>query len=68
MAKKRSRTSSHPYSALVLRAIKQEVSQKAGDLIEKVLKPRHIQPPPKGHPLNDLISSAIAAANEVITS
>jgi hypothetical protein len=59
MAKKQPRTSSHPYSALVLRAIKQEVSQKAGDLIEKVLKPRHIQPPPKGHQLNYLVDITI---------
>jgi hypothetical protein len=45
MVKKRSTTSSRPYSALVLRAIKQEVNQKAGELIENVLKPKHVQPP-----------------------
>jgi len=55
MAKKRSKTSSDPSSALVLRAIRQEVDQKAGDLIENVLKPKHIQPPPKGHQLNFLV-------------
>lgn len=55
MAKKRSTTSSSPYSALVLRAIKQEVNQKAGELIENVLKPKHVQPPPKGRQLNYLV-------------
>lgn len=55
MAKKRSKTSSSPYSALVLRAIKQEVNQKAGELIENVLKPKHIKPPPQGHQLNYLV-------------
>ena len=55
MAKKRPKTPSHPYSALVLRALKQEVDQKAGDLIENVLKPKHVQPPPKGHQLNYLV-------------
>jgi hypothetical protein len=55
MAKKRSTTSSSPYSALVLRAIKQEVNQKAGELIKNVLKPKHVQPPPKGHQLNYLV-------------
>jgi hypothetical protein len=55
MAKKRSTTSSSPYSALILRAIKQEVNQKAGELIENVLKPKHVQPPPKGRQLNYLV-------------
>ena len=55
MAKKRSSTSSGPYSALILRAIKQEVNQKAGELIENVLKPKHVQPPPKGRQLNYLV-------------
>ena len=55
MAKKRSSTSSSPYSALILRAIKQEVNQKAGELIENVLKPKHVQPPPKGRQLNYLV-------------
>jgi hypothetical protein len=54
MGKKR-KTSSSPYSALVLRALKQEVNQKAGELIEKVLKPKHVQPPPKGRQLNYLV-------------
>jgi hypothetical protein len=55
MAKKRSTTSGSPYSALVLRAIKQEVNQKAGELIENVLKPKRVQPPPKGRQLNYLV-------------
>jgi hypothetical protein len=55
MAKKRSTTSSSPYSALVLRAIKQEVNQKAGELLDKVLKPKHVQPPPKGRQLSCLV-------------
>jgi len=55
MVKKRSKTSSDPSSALVLRVIKQEVDQKAGDLIEIVLKPKHIQPTPEGHQLNFLV-------------
>ena len=55
MAKKRSTTSSSPYSALVLRAIKQEVNQKAGELIKNVLKPKHVQSPPKGRQLNYLV-------------
>jgi hypothetical protein len=55
MAKKRSTPASSPYSALVLRAVKQEVSHKATDLIEKVLKPKHVEPPPKGQQLNYLV-------------
>ena len=31
---------------------KDEVETKARELIETVLKPKHIQPPPKGHQLN----------------
>jgi hypothetical protein len=54
MAKRRKPTT-EPYSALVLRAIKQEVNQKATALIENVLKPKHVQPPPKGHSLNYLV-------------
>jgi hypothetical protein len=48
MAKKKSKATNSQFSALVLRALKQEVNQKAGDLIENVLKPRHIQPPQAG--------------------
>ncbi len=31
------------------------MNQKAGDLIENVLKPKHVQPPPKGSQLNYLV-------------
>jgi hypothetical protein len=31
---------------------KEEVDAKAKELIDKVLKPKHIQPPPEGHQLN----------------
>ncbi|HYT95010.1 MAG TPA: hypothetical protein VEL76_40210, partial [Gemmataceae bacterium] len=55
MAKKRSTPASSPYRALGLRAIKQEVSHKATDLVENVLKPKHVQPPPEGHQLNYLV-------------
>jgi hypothetical protein len=55
MAKKRTKAQNSPSSALVLRAIKQDVNRKAHDLIENVLKPKHIQPPPKGHQLNYLV-------------
>ena len=52
----RSRTSStDPSRAILLRAIKPEVDQKANDLIENVLKPKHIEPLPKGHQLNYLV-------------
>jgi hypothetical protein len=54
MAKQR-KPPTGPYSALVLRALKQEVNQKAGDLIENLLKPKHVQPPPKGRQLNCLV-------------
>src|SRR5262245_64352504 len=52
MAKPRPKPSSNPYSALVLRALKQEVTQKASDLIANVLKPKHVEPPPTGHLAN----------------
>jgi hypothetical protein len=48
MAKKKPKAPTGQFSALVLRALKQEVNQKAGDLIENVLKPKHVEPPPKG--------------------
>lgn len=32
--------------------VKDEVDTKARELVEKVLKPRHIQPPPQGHQWN----------------
>lgn len=32
--------------------LKQEVDAKANDLIETVLKPKHVKPPPTGHQLN----------------
>jgi hypothetical protein len=47
MARKKPKTSPHQFSALVLPALKQEVNQKAGDLIESVLKPKHVQPRPR---------------------
>ena len=34
--------------------LKDEVDTKARELIETVLKPKHVQPPPKGHQLNYL--------------
>jgi hypothetical protein len=46
------KTSTDPNRSLVFKAIKQEVHQKASDLIENVLKPKHVQPPPKGHKFN----------------
>lgn len=55
MAKKKPKTSASQFSALVLRALKQEVDQKAGDLVENVLKPKHVEPPPKGRRLNYLV-------------
>jgi hypothetical protein len=55
MARKKPKPSTGPFSALVLRALKQEVNQKAGDLIENVLKPKHVEPPPKGRQLNYLV-------------
>ena len=35
--------------------LKDEVDTKARDLIETVLKPQHVQPPPKGHQLNYIV-------------
>src|SRR5205809_5660191 len=32
--------------------VKDEVDTKARELIETVLKPKHVQPPPQGHQLN----------------
>src|SRR5271165_3170838 len=32
--------------------VKDEVDTKARELIENVLKPKHVHPPPKGHQLN----------------
>ena len=32
--------------------LKDELDTKAGDLIQNVLKPKHVQPPPQGHQLN----------------
>ncbi len=54
MAKSR-KTSTDPSHSILLKAIKAEVDQKATDLIENVLKPKHIEPPPKGHQLNYLV-------------
>jgi hypothetical protein len=59
MAKKKSKATTGQFSALILRALKQEVNQKAGDLIENVLKPKHIEPPPKGGQLNYLMDITI---------
>ncbi len=55
MAKKKANAPGNPYGALVLRALKQEVNQKASELIENVVKPKHVQPPPKGHQVNYLV-------------
>jgi hypothetical protein len=55
MAKKKPKATTSQFSALVLRALKQEVNEKAGDLIEDVLKPKHIKPPPRGRQLNYLV-------------
>ena len=55
MAKKKPKTSTDRFRAVVLRALKQEVNQKASDLIENILKPKHIEPPPQGHQLNYLV-------------
>ena len=54
MARSR-KSSTDPSRAILLKAIKAEVDQKATDLIENVLKPKHIEPPPKGHQLNYLV-------------
>ena len=36
-------------------AIKAEVTRKATDLIDKVLKPKFVQPPPKGVQMNYIV-------------
>jgi hypothetical protein len=41
MAKKKAKTTTNPFSALVLQALKQEVNQKATALIENVRKAKH---------------------------
>ena len=41
-----------PSKASVPEAVKAEVEAKAKELIETVLKPKHVQPPPTGHQLN----------------
>ena len=46
MAKK-TRSADHSFTA-----IKEEVDRKATDLIEKVLKPKFVEPPPEGVQLN----------------
>jgi len=51
MAKQR-KAPTGQYGALALRALKQEVNRKAGDLIENVLKPMHVQPPPADERFN----------------
>jgi hypothetical protein len=52
MTRKKPRATPGPFSALVLRPLKQEVNRKAGDLIENDLKPEHVEPPPTDHQLN----------------
>src|SRR5271165_6624391 len=52
MAKKSKSSADSSYRASVLKDLKQEVNEKATELIETVLKPKHIQPPPEGHQLN----------------
>ena len=42
MARKKPEAPTGRFSDLILRALKQEVNQKAGDLIENVLKPNHM--------------------------
>src|SRR5271157_3939065 len=49
MAKK-TRSADHSFPA-----IKAEVTRKATDLIEKVLKPKFVQPPPEGVQLNYIV-------------
>jgi hypothetical protein len=48
MARKKLEATTGPSSAPVLRALKQEVDRKVADLIEEVLKPRHVKPPQPG--------------------
>src|SRR5579875_2905863 len=59
MAKKKPNATTSQFSALILRALKQEVNQKAGDLIEYILKPKHIEPPPKSKQLSYLVDITI---------
>jgi hypothetical protein len=54
MAKKKPKATTGQFSALVLRALKQEVNQKAGDLIENVLKPKHIESAAEGQAVGRL--------------
>jgi hypothetical protein len=44
-------TGKKPKTALPV-TVKDEVDTKARELIETVLKPKHVQPPPTGHQLN----------------
>jgi hypothetical protein len=39
----------------VPQAVKAEMDAKIADLIENVLKPKHLQPPPEGHLLNYIV-------------
>lgn len=39
--------------------VRDEVDTKAGELIETVLKPKHIQPPPEGSQLNCIVDITI---------
>jgi hypothetical protein len=48
MARNKLEATTGPSSAPVLRALKQEVDRKVADLIENVLKPRHVKPPQPG--------------------
>src|SRR3954462_1085773 len=41
-----------PAKSAIPSTLKNEVDTKAGELIEKVLKPKHIQPPPEGSQSN----------------
>jgi hypothetical protein len=52
MAKKKATATTSPFSALLLRALKQEVTLKVSELIQTVLKPKHVEPPPTGNQLN----------------
>jgi hypothetical protein len=48
MTRKKPKATTGQLSAFLLRAIKKDVN-KAGDLIENVLKPKHVGPPATGH-------------------
>ena len=52
MAKQKPKATTVLFSALVLRVLKDEVDTKARELVETVIKPKHIEPPPTGHQLN----------------